>query len=99
MASDIKTSQLCCLRMRLYSTLLPQAAGQPSEPRLAPPRHGSLTPGRISVGRPPCLVPIPVGAGTGRKYHCPWRSRCDTACHRLFCGRTDSLGTLFGRRW
>ena len=41
--------------MRLYSTLLPQAAGQPSEPRLASPRHGTLTPGRISAGRPLCL--------------------------------------------
>lgn len=47
------------------------ALGRPSEPRLASPRHGTLTPGRISVGRPPCVIPIPMGAGTGRKYHCP----------------------------
>ena len=31
-------------------------------------------------------------------YHYPWRSHCDTACHRLFFGRMDPLGTLFGRR-
>ena len=60
--------------------------------------HGNLTPGRISVGRPHCLIPISVGAVTGRKYHYPWRSHCDTACHRLFFGRMDPLGTLFGRR-
>ena len=29
--------------------------GRPSEPQLASLRHGSSTPGRISVGRPPCL--------------------------------------------
>ena len=69
--------------LRLYSTLLPQTRepvptalapqGNRSEPQLAPLRHGSLTPARIARGRPPCLVPIPPGAGTGRKYHCPWR--------------------------
>ena len=68
------------------------------KPRLASPRHGTLTPGRISVGRPHCLIPISVGAVTGRKYHYPWRSHCDTACHRLFFGRMDPLSTLFGRR-
>ena len=31
------------------------SVGRPSEPQLASPRHGTLTPGRISVGRPPCL--------------------------------------------
>ena len=80
-ASDIKTSHLCCLSLALvFDTTSPSAGacaigissiGRPSEPRLASPRHGTLTPGRISVGRPPCLIPIPVGAGTGRKYHCP----------------------------
>ena len=46
-----------------------------------------------------CLEPvISVGAVTGRKYHYPWRSHCDTACHRLFFGRMDPLSTLFGRR-
>ena len=32
--------------------------------------HGLLTPGRISVGRPHCVIPV-RGAVTGRKYHCP----------------------------
>ena len=87
--------------LRLYLTLLPQAQepvpqapalqGNPSEPRLAPPRHGTFTPGRISVGRPPCVIPVSPGAGTGRKYHCPWRNYCETARHRLFCGRMDPL--------
>ena len=31
------------------------SVGRPSEPRLASPRHGTLTPGRISAGRPLCL--------------------------------------------
>lgn len=93
-ASDIKTSHLCCLSLALvFDTTSPSAGacaigissiGRPSEPRLASPRHGTLTPGRISVGRPHCLIPISVGAVTGRKYHYPWRSHCDTACHRLF---------------
>lgn len=109
MASDIKTSHLCCLSRAalVFDTTSPSAkacatgagsVGRPSEPRLASPRHGTLTPGRISVGRPHCLIPISVGAVTGRKYHYPWRSHCDTACHRLFFGRMDPLGTLFGRR-
>ena len=107
-ASDIKTSHLCCLSLALvFDTTSPSAkacatgagsVGRPSEPRLASPRHGTLTPGRISVGRPHCLIPISVGAVTGRKYHYPWRSHCDTACHRLFFGRMDPLSTLFGRR-
>lgn len=64
-ASDIKTSHLCCLSLALvFDTTSPSAGacaigissiGRPSEPRLASPRHGTLTPGRISVGRPPCL--------------------------------------------
>ena len=79
-ASDIKTSHLCCLSLALvFDTTSPSAGdcatgissiGRPSEPRLASPRHGTLTPGRISVGRPHCLIPISVGAVTGRKYHC-----------------------------
>ena len=79
-ASDIKTSHLCCLSLALvFDTTSPSAkacatgagsVGRPSEPRLASPRHGTLTPGRISVGRPHCLIPISVGAVTGRKYHC-----------------------------
>ena len=59
--------------LRLYLTLLPQAQepvpqapalqGNQSEPRLAPPRHGTFTPGRISVGRPPCVIPVSPGLG------------------------------------
>ena len=37
----------------LHSTLLPQVAGRRHRRRLASPLHGTLTPGRISVGRPP----------------------------------------------
>ena len=37
----------------LHSTLLPQVTGQRNRRRLASPLHGTLTPGRISVGRPP----------------------------------------------
>ena len=64
-ASDIKTPHLCCLSLALvFDTTSPSAGacaigissiGRPSEPRLASPRHGTLTPGRISVGRPHCL--------------------------------------------
>lgn len=39
--------------------------GRPSEPRLASPRHGTLTPGRISVG-PPSLLDPHFGGG------CDW---------------------------
>ena len=59
------------------------SVGRPSEPRLASPRHGTLTPGRISVGRPHCLIPISVGAVTGRKYHYRLFRSLQTARHRL----------------
>ena len=36
----------------LHLTLLPQVTGQKNRWRLASPLHGTLTPGRISVGRP-----------------------------------------------
>lgn len=39
--------------VRLYSTLLPQTPGRRLGRRLASPLHGTLTPGRISVGRSP----------------------------------------------
>lgn len=39
--------------VRLHLTLLPQAAGRRLGRRLASPLHRTLTPGRISVGRPP----------------------------------------------
>ena len=68
MASDIKTSHLCCLSRAalVFDTTSPSAkacaagtssSGQSSEPRLAPPRHGSLTPARISRGPPSLLDP------------------------------------------
>ena len=65
MASDIKTLHFCCSSAALvFDTTSPSAKarvidtgllGRPSEPQLASLRHGSSTPGRISVGRPPCL--------------------------------------------
>lgn len=39
--------------LRLHLTLLPQTSGRRHRRRLASPLHGTLTPGRISVGRPP----------------------------------------------
>ena len=104
---SLRSGPLALALLPVFDTTSPSAGacaigissiGRPSEPRLASPRHGTLTPGRISVGRPHCLIPISVGAVTGRKYHYPWRSHCDTACHRLFFGRMDPLSTLFGRR-
>ena len=76
-----------------YSTLLPRMFGRLPDQRLAQPLHGTLTPARISPGCPPCVIPQ-WGTGTGPKYHCPRWSHGDTACHRLFCGRMDPLGTL-----
>lgn len=35
---------------------------------LVRPCHGSSTPVRISHSRPPCVIPMSLGAGTGRKY-------------------------------
>lgn len=65
MASDIKTSHLCCLSAALvFDTTSPSAkacaagtgsVGRSSEPQLASLRHGRLTPARISPGCPPCL--------------------------------------------
>ena len=51
-ASDIETLRKS-LFTRLHSTLLPQTPGRRNRRRLASPLHGTLTPGRISVGRPP----------------------------------------------
>ena len=39
--------------IHLHSTLLSQVTGQRTRRRLASPLHGTLTPSRISVGRPP----------------------------------------------
>ena len=47
-ASDIKIYD----RIRHY---FPDREGDASGQRLAPPLHGTLTPGRISVGRPPAF--------------------------------------------
>ncbi len=55
MASDIKTSHLCCLRCACIRHYFPRRQGNRSGPQLASPRHGRLTPARISPGCPPCL--------------------------------------------
>ena len=51
-ASNIETQHKSRFT-HLHSTLLPQVTGQRNRRRLASPLHGTLTPGRISVGRPP----------------------------------------------
>ena len=51
-ASDIETLRKSRFT-HLHSTLLPQVTGRRHRRRLASPLHGTLTPGRISVGRPP----------------------------------------------
>ena len=72
MASDIKTSHLCCLSRAalVFDTTSPSAkacaagtgsSGQSSEPRLAPPRHGSLP--RQDLCRPPSLLDPHSGGG------------------------------------
>lgn len=58
----------CFSSLHLYSTLLPQMYGRLPEVRLVRPCHGSFTPVRISHSRPPCVIPMSLGAGTGRKY-------------------------------
>ena len=50
-ASNIETQHKSRFT-HLHSTLLPQVTGQRNRRRLASPLHGTLTPGRISVGRP-----------------------------------------------
>ena len=103
-ASYIKTSLLCCLSLALvFDTTSPSAGacaigissiGRPSEPRLASPRHGTLTPGRISVGRPHCLIPISVGAVTGRKYHYRLFRSLQAVCQNCFKDKFFSLCTF-----
>ena len=51
-ASDIETLHKSRF-VHLHLTLLPQVTGRRHKRRLASPLHGTLTPGRISVGRPP----------------------------------------------
>ena len=51
-ASDIETQHKSRFA-HLHSTLLPQVTGRRNRRRLASPLHGTLTPGRISVGRLP----------------------------------------------
>ena len=55
MASDIKTSHLCCLICACIRHYFPRRQGNRSGPQLASLRHGRLTPARISPGCPPCL--------------------------------------------
>ena len=50
-ASDIETLHKSRF-VHLHLTLLPQVTGRRHKRRLASPLHGTLTPGRISVGRP-----------------------------------------------
>ncbi len=63
MASVIKISLLIVSAL-VFDTTPPSTPGDLFGQRLAPPLHGNLTPGRISVGRPPDY-------GTGREYHDP----------------------------
>ena len=77
--------------MRLYSTLLPQAAGQPIWTAAGFTASWASHP-REDLSRLPSLL----AAGTGQKYHYPWRSHCETARHRLLCGR---MGTALHLPW
>ena len=53
---------------RLYSTLLPQAAGR-QQTDCVGTHHGNLTPPRISPSCPHCLIPVSPGAMAGQEYH------------------------------
>ena len=53
---------------RLYSTLLPQAAGR-QQTDCVGTHHGNLTPPRISPSCPHCLIPVSPGAVAGQEYH------------------------------
>ena len=66
----------------LHSTLLPQVTGQRNRRRLASPLHGTLTPGRISVGRPLS------GSRTGVSLSLQLATGC-------FSDGWEPLGTLF----
>lgn len=59
-------------RVRSFCTCIrhyfPKHQGRLPEVRLVRPCHGSSTPARISRSRPPCVFPMSLGAGTGRKY-------------------------------
>ena len=57
---------------RLYSTLLPQAAGRQLTDRVGT-RHGNLTPPRIAPSCPHRVVPVSPGAVAGQEYHDGWR--------------------------
>ena len=46
---------MCCLRCACIRHYFPRRQGNRSGPQLASPRHGRLTPARISPGCPPCL--------------------------------------------
>ncbi len=79
-----KVFYLACIRH-----YFPRRQGEELEQRLAGPLHGASTPGRISVGRPPCLR-----LGLDGSIIIPERSHCETACHRLFSGRMGPLCTF-----
>ena len=88
----------------LYSTLLPQAAGR-QQTDCVGTHHGNLTPPRISPSCPHCLIPVSPGAVAGQEYHYQIadegragrnQPQCETACHRLLCGR---MGTALHLLW
>ena len=85
-ASDIETRHKPHF-VRLHSTLLPQAAGRRLGRRLASPLHGTLTPGRISVGRPPFgRTGVSLSLTELSRYSLPSAvfGRVGTARHLLF---------------
>ena len=57
---------------RLYSTLLPQAAGRQLTDCVGT-RHGNLTPPRIAPSCPHRVIPVSPGAVAGQEYHDGWR--------------------------
>ena len=92
------------LRLHLYSTLLPQAAGR-QQTDCVGTHHGNLTPPRISPSCPHCLIPVSPGAVAGQEYHYQIadegragrnQPQCETARHRLLCGR---MGTALHLPW
>ena len=78
-ASDIKI----CSRIRHY---FPGCEGDASGQRLAPPLHGSLTPGRISVGRPPAFRRDWTGVSLSLTLSLRYTSR-----HSWLYGQMDPL--------
>ena len=94
-ASDIETQHKSRFT-HLHSTLLPQVTGQRNRRRLASPLHGTLTPGRISVGRPPfgrTGVSLSLTESSQNSLPRTAFGQMGTAWHLIF-GRFD--GSLLG---